>query len=58
MRKIDLTKRKEIFKNVKGDPVFEHYDKKSDYAIPKIKLGMEKNKKKSQLEYSNEFQSR
>lgn len=58
MRKIDLAKRKEAMKDIKDDPILVHYDKRSDYTIPKIQVGMNKGKKRAQIEYSNEFKNR
>jgi hypothetical protein len=56
MRKIDLSQRKEAMGNLKDDPVLLHYDKKSDYTIPKIQMKkLTKFKKLIQTEHSNGF---
>jgi len=56
MRKIDLSQRKEAMSTLKDDPVLLHYDKKSDYTIPKIQMKKpNKLKKLIQIEDSNGF---
>lgn len=56
MRKIDLSQRKEAMSILKDDPVLLHYDKKSDYTIPKVQMKKtNKLKKLIQIEHSNGF---
>ncbi|CAG9799198.1 unnamed protein product [Chironomus riparius] len=53
MRKIDISQRKDTMRDLKNDPVLLHYDKKSDYAIPKIQMKKVTNlKKQIQIENS------
>ena len=52
MRKIDLSQRKDAMRDVKNDPVLLHYDKKSDYAIPKIQM-KKVSKLKNQIQIEN-----
>ncbi|KAG5679259.1 hypothetical protein PVAND_008839 [Polypedilum vanderplanki] len=57
MRKLDLAQRKDQMRNKKDDPVVAHYDKKTEYSFPKIRLDAI-SKKRTQIEYSNELESR
>lgn len=58
MRKLDLSQKKNgIIKVKKDDPVLAHYDRKMDYALPKIRLDAI-SKRKNMIEYTNEFEDR
>jgi hypothetical protein len=59
MRKLDLAQRKDhnMRDKTKNDPVLAHYDRKTEYSLPRIRLDAI-SKKRTQIEYSNEFESR
>ena len=57
MRKLDLAQRKVSSNYKKDDPVIAHYDKKVDFTLPKIRLDMI-NKKRANIEYTNEFEAK
>lgn len=56
MRKLDLAQRK-VHMNDKRDPVLDHFDKKIDYSLPKIRVDTT-SKKRTQIDYTNEFELR
>jgi hypothetical protein len=57
MRKLDLAQRKGSNREKVNDPVVSHYDRKMDYALPKIRLDAI-SKKRTQIEYTNEFETK
>lgn len=57
MRKLDLAQRKGSNREKTNDPVVSHYDKKMDYALPKIRLDAT-SKKRTQIDYTNEFEAK
>lgn len=57
MRKLDLAQRKGSNRDKTNDPVVSHYDKKMEYALPKIRLDAI-SKKRTQIEYTNEFEAK
>ena len=57
MRKLDLKQKQRLFKNKKEDAVVAHYDKKMEFAIPKLRLDLV-SKRRNNIEYTNEFEER
>lgn len=57
MRKLDLAQRKGSNRDQTKDPVVSHYDKKMEYALPKIRLDAI-SKKRTQIEYTSEFEAK
>jgi hypothetical protein len=57
MRKLDLAQRRDQMRDKKDDPVLAHYDRKTDFSFPKIRLDAI-SKKRTQIEYVSEFESR
>lgn len=57
MRKLDLAQRRGSNRDKTNDPVLSHYDRKVEYSIPKIRLDAV-SKKRTQIEYMNEFESK
>lgn len=57
MRKLDLNQRKGTNRHKVSDPVIAHYDRKMDFALPRIRLDAI-SKKRTQIEYTSEFQEK
>lgn len=57
MRKLDLAQRRGSNKDKVNDPVVSHYDKKTEYALPKIRIDAT-SKKRTQFGYTNEFEAK
>ena len=53
MRKLDLAQRKG-FMHDKKDPVLDHFDRKIDYSLPKIRVDTV-SKKRTQIDYTSDF---
>lgn len=58
MRKLDLAQRKSSNHHKIKDPVLLHYDKKMEYSLPKIRLDAITTKKRTQIEYTNDFEAK
>lgn len=56
MRKLDLAQRKSS-QNKKVDAVLSHYDRKMEYALPKIRLDT-LTKKRTQIDYASDFEEK
>lgn len=56
MRKLDLSQRK-VSMHDKRDPVIDHFDKKIDYSLPKIRVDA-MSKKRTQIDYTSDFEMR
>lgn len=57
MRKLDLAQRRGSNRHKVNDPVVSHYDRKTSYALPKIRLDAI-TKKRTQIEYTSDFETK
>ena len=57
MRKLDFKQKQLYFKNKKEDAVVAHYDRKMEFALPKLRFDFV-SKKRNNIEYTNEFEER
>ena len=57
MRKLELKQKQLLFKHKKEDAVVAHYDRKIEFALPKLRIDLG-SKRRNNIEYTNEFEDR